>query len=163
MAISAATFNIGIFASFFVSLHAIKDVSGSTSTTQNWNCCKPSCSWPGKADVEAPVRSCDLKGQPILDPMTQGSCQHGTSYMCADQSPWQSSDRQAYGFAAVTIDGGSEASWCCACFDLIFTSGIATGKRMTVQATDTVSGLPSGNHFVIAVRAQFPTICCVLM
>lgn len=72
--------------------------------------------------------------------------------MCADQAPWLVNDHLAYGFAAVSIEGGSEASWCCACYDLTFTSGLANGRRMIVQATDTEFGAPSGSQFVLAVR-----------
>lgn len=55
--------------------------------------------------------------------------------MCSDQSPWAVSDDLAYGYAAVNIAGGSEASWCCACYELTFTSTALAGKKMIVQAT----------------------------
>lgn len=78
--------------------------------------------------------------------------------MCADQAPWLVNDHLAYGFAAVSIEGGSEASWCCACYDLTFTSGLANGRRMIVQATDTEFGAPSGSQFVLAIPgANFST------
>ena len=32
-----------------------------TYTTGYWDCCKPSCSWSGKGDVEAPVLSCEAE------------------------------------------------------------------------------------------------------
>lgn len=73
--------------------------------------------------------------------------------MCADQAPWVVNPNMAYGFAAVTIDGGSEGSWCCACYELLFTSGLAKGKRMIVQATDTEVGAATpGSQFVLAVH-----------
>ncbi len=28
-------------------------------TTRYWDCCEPSCAWPGKAQVSEPVRSCN--------------------------------------------------------------------------------------------------------
>lgn len=28
-------------------------------TTRYWDCCKPSCGWPGKASVTNPVKTCD--------------------------------------------------------------------------------------------------------
>lgn len=71
--------------------------------------------------------------------------------MCADQAPWLVGDNLAYGYAAVIIEGGSEASWCCACYELTFTSGPANGKRMIIQATDTEFGAPIGTNFVLAV------------
>lgn len=55
--------------------------------------------------------------------------------MCSDQSPFAVTDDLAYGYAAVNIAGGSEASWCCACYELTFTSTVLAGKKMIVQAT----------------------------
>jgi hypothetical protein len=70
--------------------------------------------------------------------------------MCSDQSPWAVSDSLSYGYAATNIAGGTEASWCCACYELTFTSGAASGKQMIVQATNTGGDL-SGNQFDLAV------------
>ncbi len=71
--------------------------------------------------------------------------------MCSSESPWAVSSDLAYGYAAVNIAGGSEASWCCACYELTFTSGAVAGKKMIVQATNTGSDLGS-NQFDISVR-----------
>lgn len=60
------------------------------------------------------------------------------------------SDDLAYGYAAVNIAGGSESSWCCACYELTFTSGPVAGKKMVVQATNTGGDL-SGNQFDISM------------
>ena len=134
-------------------IHANIGLSGSGTTSQNWDCCKPSCAWPSKANVSASVQSCDINNQPLLDVTTTSSCQNGSSYMCADQAPWLANPQLAYGFAAVNIAGGNEASWCCACYNLLFTSGLAIGKRMIVQATNTDSGTTTaGSQFVLAVR-----------
>lgn len=73
--------------------------------------------------------------------------------MCSDQSPWAVSDTLSYGFAATTISGGTEASWCCACYELTFTSGAVAGKKMVVQATNTGGDLGS-NQFDLAVRCN---------
>lgn len=62
------------------------------------------------------------------------------------------SDDLAYGYAAVNIVGGSEASWCCACYELTFTSGAVKDKKMIVQATNTGGDL-AGNQFDISVRS----------
>lgn len=70
--------------------------------------------------------------------------------MCTNQMPWAVSDTLSYGFAATTIAGGSESSWCCACYQLTFTSGPVAGKQMIVQATNTGGDL-SSNQFDIAV------------
>lgn len=71
--------------------------------------------------------------------------------MCSSQQPWAVTDDLSYGFAAVNIAGGSESSWCCACYELTFTSGTAAGKKMIVQATNTGGDL-AGNQFDISVR-----------
>lgn len=70
--------------------------------------------------------------------------------MCADQSPWAVNSTLAYGFAAVNIAGGSESSWCSACYALKFTSGNAKGKTLIVQATNTGGDLGS-NQFDLAI------------
>lgn len=73
--------------------------------------------------------------------------------MCSNQSPWAVTDDLAYGFAATTISGGTESSWCCACYELTFTSGAVKGKKMVVQATNTGSDL-ADNQFDISVRVS---------
>ena len=85
-------------------------------TTRYWDCCKGSCSWPGKAAVSAPITTCDKNDNPLTDANTPSACDGGSAYMCSDQSPWAISDDLAYGFAATNIAGGSEVSWCCSCY-----------------------------------------------
>ena len=70
--------------------------------------------------------------------------------MCSSQSPWAVNDSLAYGFAAVNIAGGTESSWCCACYELTFTSGTVAGKKMIVQTTNTGGDL-GDNHFDLSV------------
>lgn len=74
--------------------------------------------------------------------------------MCSDESPWAISETLSYGYAAVNIAGGIEASWCCACYELTFTSGPVAGKQMIVQATNTGGDL-GANHFDLAVCLTF--------
>ncbi|KAI5248054.1 hypothetical protein E4T42_05758 [Aureobasidium subglaciale] len=119
-------------------------------TTRYWDCCKGSCSWPGKADVSAPVTTCDKSDNPLTDANTASACNGGSAYMCSDQSPWAVSDDLAYGFAAVNIAGGSEDSWCCSCYKLTFTTTAIAGKSMIVQATNTGGDLGS-NQFDLAI------------
>ena len=38
-----------------------------TYTTGYWDCCKPSCSWPGKGHVNHPTLSCDVDGNKLQD------------------------------------------------------------------------------------------------
>ena len=41
--------------------------SGSGKTTRYWDCCKASCSWPGKGSVK-PVNTCDKNNNFLSDP-----------------------------------------------------------------------------------------------
>jgi len=93
---------------------------------------------------------CDIKDQPLLDSNAASGCAGGPAYQCSNESPWAVDDNLAYGYAAVNIAGGSEASWCCACYELTFTSGAVAGQKMIVQATNTGSDL-SGNQFDISI------------
>ncbi|CAO3697223.1 unnamed protein product [Rhizopus stolonifer] len=123
--------------------------SGTGETTRYWDCCKPSCSWPGKASVSSPVGSCNKDGKTLADDNTQNGCVGGSSYTCNDNQPWVVSDELAYGFAAASISGGSESTWCCACFELTFTATAVKDKKMVVQVTNTGSdlGTNTGAHF----------------
>jgi len=115
-------------------------------TTRYWDCCKPSCSWSGKASVSSPVNTCNRNGSIISDVNARSGCDGGEAFMCTDQQPWAVSDTLSYGFAAASISGGSEASWCCACYKLTFTSTSIAGKQMIVQVTNTGGDLGE-NHF----------------
>jgi hypothetical protein len=134
-------------------LHANAQASGTGITTRYWDCCKPSCSWPGKTTLAAgsnPVGTCDANNNLLTDYNTPTACDGGSAYMCSNESPWAVSDTLSYGYAAVNIAGGTEASWCCACYELTFTSGPVAGKKMIVQATNTGGDLGS-NQFDLAV------------
>nr|OQO31318.1 hypothetical protein B0A51_02092 [Rachicladosporium sp. CCFEE 5018] len=48
-----------------------QSTSGSGTTTRYWDCCKASCSWPGKASVSSPVALCDKNDSPLSDYNTQ--------------------------------------------------------------------------------------------
>ncbi|KAI3318595.1 glycoside hydrolase family 45 protein [Xylariaceae sp. AK1471] len=122
--------------------------SGTGMTTRYWDCCKPSCAWSGKASVSAPVLTCDANDNPLTDPNTVSGCDGGSSFTCSNNSPWAVNDTLAYGFAATNIAGGSESTWCCACYQLKFTSGPVAGKTMIVQSTNTGGDLGS-NQFDI--------------
>lgn len=134
-------------------IHA--QASGSGTTTRYWDCCKASCGWSKKATLATgsnPVSSCDISNNPLTDYNAVSYCasSSGTAFMCGSQTPWAVSDTLSYGFAATTISGGTEASWCCACYQLTFTSGPVAGKQMIVQATNTGGDLGS-NQFDLAV------------
>ncbi|KAK0787782.1 hypothetical protein LTR75_012780 [Friedmanniomyces endolithicus] len=148
---STATLALLALSSGFATLTAAQSVSGQGQTTRYWDCCKGSCAWTGKADVSAPITTCDIHDKPLTDANAASGCNSGgTAYMCSDQSPWAVNDTMAYGFAAVSIPGGTESSWCCACYELTFTSTAIAGKKMIVQATNTGADLASG-QFDLAI------------
>lgn len=132
---------------------AAAQASGSGATTRYWDCCKPSCAWPGKGSLaKGPLGTCDRSDNPLNDGGgTASGCDNGGSaYMCSSHSPWAVDDNLAYGWAAVRINGQTESDWCCACYELTFTSGPVNGKKMIVQATNTGGDLGE-NHFDIAM------------
>ncbi|KAI4957693.1 hypothetical protein J4E86_004832 [Alternaria arbusti] len=121
-------------------------------TTRYWDCCKGSCAWAGKAPVTKPIATCDKNDNPLTNLNAKSGCESGggEAYMCTDQSPWAVNDDLAYGFAAVKLAGKTESDWCCACYEMTFTSGPVSGKKMIVQTTNTGGDL-GDNHFDIAM------------
>jgi hypothetical protein len=138
---------------FYLATAVSGQASGTGSTTRYWDCCKPSCAWPGKTTLASganPVSICDVKGNAISDYNSVSGCDGGSAFMPSSESPWAVDDSLSYGYAAVNIAGGNEASWCCACYELTFTSGAVAGKKMIVQATNTGGDL-GANQFDISV------------
>jgi len=136
-------------------LQATTVTSQSTGkTTRYWDCCKASCGWTKKITLASgsnPVASCDKSDNPLSNYDAKSGCDGGgPAYMCSNQSPWAVSDTLAYGYAAATIAGGSESSWCCGCYELTFTSGPVSGKQMIVQVTNTGGDLGT-NQFDLAI------------
>lgn len=129
---------------------AVSGPSGSGKTTRYWDCCKPSCSWPGKAPVSRPVNTCNAQGQVLSDANALSGCDGGNAFMCTNQSPWAINSSLSYGYAAARINGITERDWCCSCYELTFTSGPVTGKKMIVQVTNTGGDLGE-NHFDITI------------
>lgn len=66
------------------------------------------------------------------------------AYTCNNNIPWAVNNDLAYGFAAAHISGQSEQDWCCGCYELTFTSGPVSGKKMVVQVTNTGGDLGVG-------------------
>jgi len=121
------------------------------TTTRYWDCCKPSCSWPEKAKVSQPVQQCKIDGiTPITDFNAKSGCEGGESFMCLNQQPWAVSEVLSYGYAAASIEGLTEADWCCRCYALTFTEGPAKGKQLVVQVTNTGGDL-GANHFDLQI------------
>ncbi|KAI1840614.1 hypothetical protein JX265_004530 [Neoarthrinium moseri] len=129
-------------------LAGVEGASGTGKSTRYWDCCKPSCAWSKKAAVNQPVLTCDKNDNPLTNVDTKSGCDGGSAFTCSNNSPWAVNDQVAYGFAATAISGGSESSWCCACYKLTFTSGPVAGKTMVVQSTNTGGDLGS-NQFDI--------------
>lgn len=130
--------------------------SGNGRTTRYWDCCKPSCGWGLKTNSGKYVQTCDKSDGPLRGSDTKSGCDNGVAsgaYMCSDQSPWAVNETTAYGWAAVKLAGSNEQTWCCACYELTFTSGAVKGKTMVVQASNTGGDLGQ-NHFDIAVSAN---------
>ena len=70
---------------FFLQVKAL--ASGTGTTTRYWDCCKPSCAWPGKAELASgsnPVTTCDIKDSPLTDYNTGKDILTGLSLMAID-------------------------------------------------------------------------------
>ncbi|KAJ3000063.1 hypothetical protein HDV02_000711 [Globomyces sp. JEL0801] len=133
-------------------------------TTRYWDCCKPSCSWEGKAKTGQVVRSCKADGFQTINPSNTNVCipsnpngstsRESGSYMCNDQQPFVDSNNPnlAYGFAAANsglVPGGERES-CCSCYKLQFNDPKLSGKTMIVQITNTGGDL-AGQQFDLAL------------
>merc|ERR1712187_373299 len=76
-----------------------------TYTTGYWDCCKPSCSWPGKGQVNHPTLSCDVDGNKLQDANVASVCDGGTASSCADNKPFLVNSGLSMGFAAAAVGG----------------------------------------------------------
>ncbi|EGB09757.1 hypothetical protein AURANDRAFT_5984, partial [Aureococcus anophagefferens] len=94
-------------------------------TTGYWDCCKPSCSWSGKGDVDAPVLSCEAEtGAALSSPDVTSVCDGGTAASCASNQPWTYNDGVSLGFAAAAVGGitGLDGDTNCGqCYELVWT------------------------------------------
>jgi hypothetical protein len=88
-------------------------LSEAGKTTRYWDCCKPSCSWAGKASYRThPVNTCQKDGHTLeTNLIAKNGCEGGPAFMCANQQPWAVNDSFAYGFAAAHIQGQKESDW----------------------------------------------------
>lgn len=78
-------------------------------------------------------------------------CNGDDAYACADQSPWAINDTFSYGFVGAFIMEHASNYWCCACYELTFTSGAVKGKKMVVQAHNSAYEVATANRFALAV------------
>ncbi len=104
--------------------------------------------------MSRPVNSCAKDGTTILGINEQSGCGNGgPSYTCNNQIPFVGSGNVAYGFAAANIPGNNEWGWCCACYELTFTSGPVSGQKLIVQVTNTGGDL--GVRLRSAIKFHF--------
>mmetsp|Transcript_31272 Transcript_31272/g.99718 ORF Transcript_31272/g.99718 Transcript_31272/m.99718 type:complete len:346 (+) Transcript_31272:69-1106(+) len=138
-----------------------------TWTTGYWDCCKPSCSWPGKGKVKKPVMACDVEtGEILYDANEPSICQGGRAATCKNSKPFNVSEGLSMGFAAAAVSGGhglvGDAN-CGQCFELKFIekehpegqwggAGPAlVGKRMVVQVTNIGYDVTGDHSFDIMI------------
>lgn len=94
-----------------------------TWTTGYWDCCKPSCSWPGKGKVNQPVRTCDATGATLSDSSAGSVCDGGPAASCIDNQPFKLKNTLSMGFSAVAVSGSHGLTGddnCGQCFELKF-------------------------------------------
>ncbi len=75
-----------------------------------WDCCKPACGWSGKADVTAPVASCQKDGTTHASASTGSACESGSAYACTNIESWAVNATFAYGFVAYSPSSGGGTS-----------------------------------------------------
>ena len=100
---TASPSSSSIAASSTVRSSTIPSGSAAGVTTRYWDCCKPSCAWPGKASVTQPVKTCAADGATAVDASLQSGCGGGRAYMCNNQQPWSVNSTLAYGYVAANI------------------------------------------------------------
>lgn len=130
-----------------------------TYTTGYWDCCKPSCSWPNKGRVTAPVKACKADGS-AAGPNDASVCDGGVAASCTDNQPWKASATRSYGFTAAAVSGSHGLTGdanCGQCYELQFTAEIHSdgnwggshpdlvGKSHIVQVTN-IGYDVSGKH-----------------
>ncbi|PGG94970.1 hypothetical protein AJ80_10069, partial [Polytolypa hystricis UAMH7299] len=140
-----------LFLSLPFTLAAENEKSGSGRAERYWDCCKPDCAWKGKADFDHPVFTCDKDNKALTDTNAGSSCGGGPSHLCADQSPWAINDTFSYGFAGLYLMEHPSDTWCCACYEITFTSGAVKGKKMVVQAHNSGFDVLTTNKFALAI------------
>lgn len=136
-----------------------------TWTTGYWDCCKPSCAWEGKGNVDRPVASCSAETwERLADTNEFSICSNktnGTAASCLDNQPFIVRRRLALGFAAAAVGGKHGLTGddnCGQCYELKFVDRMHTvngtwggahrdlvNKSMIVQVTN-IGYDVSGNH-----------------
>ncbi|CAG9862504.1 unnamed protein product [Phyllotreta striolata] len=114
-------------------------VSGVGTTTRYWDCCKPTCSWPGNVEYKKPVKACKADGVTANDPENQSGCVGGQSYVCTNQAGYAKNSTLAYGFVAARFHDTTR-NMCCSCVLFTFHTqwpSKLNGTQMLVQVTNT--------------------------
>jgi len=151
-----------VFASVMVGVISVSKTYPGT-TTRYWDCCKPSCSWSGKASVNSPVMNCDKDGVTKLPNANGNSCDNSGGnptplvYTCTTSGPLAINNSVSVITVAAKIDGLTEAQTCCACFEVTLLSGPAQGKILLAQVTNTGSDLVT-NQMDCNIPASGPGI-----
>ena len=120
-----------------------------TWITNYWDCCKPSCSWQDKGNVDKPIKACLPDGS-AADKNEGSVCENGLAGSCESHQPFVAADGLSYGFAAAAAGPSKYLQGdknCGQCFELVFTDKIhdgtwggahrnAVGKSHIVQVTN---------------------------
>jgi len=125
------------------------------TTTRYWDCCKPSCGWPGNVPGgKSYVKSCRKDGDSVnTNPDASNVCPKGDgeAFACNSHSPWVINDQLAYGFAAAQrLQGLNKNDLCCTCYELKFTESPVEGKTMIVQVINSGDDL-NENQFDLQI------------
>lgn len=108
-----------------------KDWISGTWTTGYWDCCKPSCSWSKKGNMNKPVKSCSIIDNKILnEPDIKNVCDGGISASCSFYQPIIINETFSLGFAAASVSGlyGLEGDKNCGeCYHIKFIDKIHDG------------------------------------
>ncbi|PGH13688.1 hypothetical protein AJ79_03539 [Helicocarpus griseus UAMH5409] len=126
-------------------------VFGKAVLERYYDCCKPDCSWPARANFNRPIQVCSKDDNPLTDLNLGSSCGGGPSYPCSDQSPWAVNDTFSYGFVGAYLMEKARDAWCCACYELTFENEELKGKKMVVQAHNSGFDVVAFNRFALAV------------
>lgn len=138
-----------------------------TWTTGYWDCCKPTCAWPGKGSVSRPAAACDAATGAVLeDPSAESVCRGGTAANCPSYSPFVVQPRLSMGFAAAAVSGNNGLNGdgnCGQCFELKFidrahmpsswggSSQDLVGKSMVIQVVSIFYEVTGAHSFDLQI------------
>lgn len=105
--------------------------------TRYWDCCKPSASWSGKAEVYAPVDVCEADGNTLIPASKadagQSGCTGGNQFACSCMQPFVDTVDPTLAYGFVAYGSGQEKETNCACYEADFKKTDLDGKPMHVQ------------------------------